>query len=240
MPNMTRRWLPPALIAVAAAASMTIHDRLPPMVAVPLDSLLPFDLTPVPGPAPRWLALFLMPTLALIVWLAFRLAPTAAGQRLGRRMFRDAPEAVTSPEQFERFGNTYDAIVLGVTMLFLGLHAAVLAAALERPGIASRIVPAALGGCLMLMGNVMPRLRPNWVAGLRVKRTLEDPRLWRNTHRAFGAALVVAGAATMLAAVVAPRYGMLVFVGLLLVSCMVGFVASRRKGGVGPSSETHR
>lgn len=230
MPSVDRRWLPPALIAIAAVVSAATYGGLPPMIDLPFHALLPFPLAETAGQAPRWLALSMMPALALIVWAAFRLAPTTAGQRLGRRMFRRAPEAVTSPEQFSRQRATYEAIVLGVVMLLLGFHAAVLAMAWEAPHVAARIVPAVLGASLVLMGNVMPRLRPNWVAGLRTQRLLENPPLWRGAHRVFGTAFVVSGVATILAALVAPQYGLLVGIVSLVVSCIVGFVASTRQG----------
>jgi uncharacterized membrane protein len=108
------------------------------------------------------------------------------------------------------------------------LIAVIVAAALGYPWIATRIVPAVLGGSLILMGNVMPRLRPNWVAGVRTKRTLEDPQLWRATHRAFGTAFVVSGFLTMIVAVGAPRYGLVTGIASLLVSCVVGLIASTR------------
>jgi hypothetical protein len=230
MPIVDRRWLPPALIAIAAIVSATTYGKLPPMIDLPVDGLLPFSSTEPHELAPRWLALSLMPALALVFWAMLRLAPTAAGQQIGRRMFRRAPEAVTSPEAFERFGKTYDAVVLGVVMLFLGIHAAVLASVWGAPSIAVRMVPAVLGGCLVLMGNVIPRLRPNWVAGIRTRRVLESPQLWRSTHRAFGTAFVVSGVVTMLVAVVVPRYGLLVAIVSVLASCVVGFVASTSHG----------
>jgi hypothetical protein len=229
MPSVDRKWLPLVLIALAAVASLVTYGRLPAMMDLRLDGMLPVDVSETADPVPRWLALSLMPALALILWAAFRAAPTAAGQRVGRRLFRRAPDAVTSPEQFERFGKAYDAIVLGVVLLLLGVHAAILAAALGQPGLASRIVPAVLGACLILMGNVMPRLRPNWVAGVRTTRTLEDPQLWRTTHRAFGTAFVVSGFLTMIVALAAPRYGLLTGIASLVVSCVVGLVASTRQ-----------
>lgn len=228
MPSVDRRWLPLVLIAAAAVASLLTYGRLPAVVDVRLEGLLPFDVTETASPVPRWLALSLMPAMALLLWAAFRAAPTAAGQRVARRLFRRAPDVVTSPEQFERFGKSYDAIVLAVVMLLLGLHAAIIVAALGYPGIATRIVPAVLGACLILMGNVMPRLRPNWVAGVRTKRTLEDPQLWRTTHRAFGTAFVVSGLLTIIVAVGAPRYALVTGIATLLLSCVVGLVASTR------------
>jgi pimeloyl-ACP methyl ester carboxylesterase len=231
MASVNRRWLPPTFIAIAGMASVAVYGRVPAMVTPRLEGMLPFSTTDVSTPAPRWLTLSLMPVLALFVWAAFRLAATTVGQRLGRRMFRHAPEEVTSPAQFERFGNTYDTIVFGVVMLVLGLHAAVLAAVLQAPAIAARIVPAVFGACFLLMGNVMPRLRPNWVAGLRTKRLLEDPQLWRGAHRVFGRAFAAAGVVTILAAVVAPEFGLLVAVASVAVACVIGGVASTRRSG---------
>ncbi|HEY7408387.1 MAG TPA: SdpI family protein [Gemmatimonadaceae bacterium] len=228
MPSVDRKWIPLALITAAAVASVVVYAKLPPMVDLGLEGMLPFETSEPASPVPRWFALSMVPALALAVWAAFRAAPTAAGQRVGRVLLRSAPEVVTSPEQFARFGKTYDAIVLTVVILILGVHAAIIAGALGYAGVAARMVPAVLGACLIVMGNVMPRLRPNWVAGIRTKRTLEDPQLWRTTHRAFGTAFVVAGALTMVVALAAPRYGLVTGIASLMLACIVGAVASMR------------
>jgi hypothetical protein len=228
---MIRRWLPAALVAGAGAASLWARGRLPERVEVGFEGVLPFAGAP-PEAAARWMVLWLMPALALLAFALFRMAPTAGA--FGRRLFPHAPADVTSPAQFERFGSTYDMIVLAVVLLFVGAHVAMLAAALQAPALAVRILPAVLGVCLVLMGNVMPRLRPNWVAGLRSRRLLEDPQLWRRTHRVFGAAFVVSGLATIAAGLVAPTWGVIVAVVSLLASCLIGWLASTRDGG------THR
>jgi hypothetical protein len=228
MPGVDRKWLPMMLIGLAIVASLLAYGRLPEMVDLRLEGLLPFDTAESASLVPRGLALSGVPLLALVLWAAFRAAPTAAGQRVGRRLLGSAPEAVTSPEQFARFRKSYDVIVLAVVVLLVGIHAAILAGALGYPGIAVRTIPAVLGACLIMMGNVMPRLRPNWVAGVRTQRTFEDPQLWRATHRAFGTAFVVSGFVTIVVALAAPRYGLLVGIASLIVSLLVGLVASTR------------
>jgi len=80
----------------------------------------------------------------------------------------------------------------------------------------------------------MPRLRPNWVAGLRSKRMLENPELWRSAHRVFGAAFVLSGGATILAAAIAPRYALLVCIVSVLGSLLAGFLATLRPTGTVP------
>jgi uncharacterized membrane protein len=228
MPNVDRRWLPPVLIAVGAMGSLVVYGKLPPILDFRVEGMLPVDMPETAERVHRWLALSLMPALALVLWAAFRAAPTAGGARVGRFLWRRAPDAVTSPEQFERFGKSYDTIVLSVVMLILGVHAAIIAGALGYTAIATRVVPVVLGVCLIVMGNVMPRLRPNWVAGVRTTRTLEDPQLWRTTHRTFGTAFVVSGFLTILVALVAPRYGLVTGIAALMLSCIVGAVASTR------------
>ena len=228
MPSVDRKWAPVVLIALAVGASLFAYVRLPAMVDLGLEGTLPIDSSEAGEPVPRWLALSSMPALAVLLWAAFRAAPTAAGQRVARRFFRRAPEAVTSPAQFERFGKSYDTIVLAVVVLILGVHVAILAGALGYREIAVRTIPAVLGASLVLMGNVMPRLRPNWVAGVRTKRTLANPQLWRETHRAFGTAFVVSGILTIVVALAAPRYGLLTGIAALAVSCVVGLIASTR------------
>jgi len=229
------RWVPLILIAVAGAISAAVWSDVPSAVVLPVDGIIPFASGTPAEPAPRWVLLYSMPALAFALWAAFRAFPTSAGQRLARRMYRGAPEHVTSPDQFARFGKTYDTIVLGVVMLVLGLHAGALAVALGANEIAVHIAPVVLGASLVLMGNVFPRLKPNWVAGIRTKATLADPDLWRSTHRTFGAAFVGAGMVTIAVGLVAPRFGLIAGVGSLLAALLVGFVASRPNRAVPPA-----
>lgn len=238
MPSVDRKWIPLVLLGLAVVASLLAYGWLPSTVYVRFEGLLPFDTGQASDPMPRWLALSLVPAVTLIVWASFRAAPTATGQRLGRLFARGAPDEVTSPEHFARFAKTYDAIVLAVVMLLLGVHVAIIAGALGYADLAVRIVPIVMGACFILMGNVMPRLRPNWVAGVRTKRTLEDPQLWRTTHRAFGAAFVVSGVLTIIVGLAAPRYGLLTAIASLMLSCIVGLLASTKPPPTTRSKET--
>src|SRR5688500_8330255 len=104
MPSVDRKWIPLALIGLAAVASLIAYGWLPATIELRLDGLLPFDTSEAADPVPRWLALSLVPALALAVWAGFRAAPTTRGQRVGRLFMRRAPDEVTSPAQFARFG----------------------------------------------------------------------------------------------------------------------------------------
>ncbi len=95
---------------------------------------------------------------------------------------------------------------------------------------AARIIGVTLALFMIVVGNVMPRVRANWIAGLRTKRLLADPDLWRTTHRAFGAALVLSGLVTLIVAAIAPAFALLIGATIILVSCIVAFATTARAG----------
>ncbi len=48
------------------------------------------------------------------------------------------------------------------------------------------------GMLLIVIGNLLPRARPNWFVGIRTPWTLSSDRVWEKTHR-FGGRVFVAG-----------------------------------------------
>jgi uncharacterized membrane protein len=49
----------------------------------------------------------------------------------------------------------------------------------------------------MILGNFMGNLRPNYFAGIRTPWTLDDPEIWRATHR-IGARILFYGCLALL------------------------------------------
>ena len=100
-------------------------------------------------------------------------------------------------EETER---VYQGIVLRVELLILGVHIAVLmafATALHSDVIQvlARLVPMMFGIAVVSIGNVIPRLRPNRVIGIRTRHTLSDRGVWMSTHRIAGYIAVACGLA---------------------------------------------
>jgi len=98
---------------------------------------------------------------------------------------------------------TYQAIIVTVVLLILGVHLAVLSALTTELQInvvkfVAHAVPVMLGLALIVIGNLLPRLRPNIVIGIRTSRTLADRGAWARTNRTAGYAAVGAGASFLL------------------------------------------
>jgi len=228
MANAARKWLPLGLIAVAIAATVFAVRDLPPTVAIDLRGVLPFSLEPNADAAPRWVAVVGIPLLATLVWILFQVGRSRPGLRLTRRLFPETPESLGTPATIGRFRATYDTITLWVVVLVLGMHAGVIAAALGHETLAPRIISVIMGLSLIAAGNVMPRLRPNFMAGVRTRSTLTDPSLWRATHRILGVTFVIAGAITIVVGLFAPAFGLATALVTLVLACVVASIGGQR------------
>jgi hypothetical protein len=228
MANDARKWLPLALIAAAIAVTAFVVRDLPPTVTIDLRGLLPFPLEPKADTAPRWVAILGLPAIAALVWALFTVGRRHTGLRIARMFFPDAPAALADPATVDRFRATYDVMALWIVVLILGVHAGMVAAALGHEALAPRIIVVVMGISLAAAGNVMPRLRPNLLAGVRTQRTLTDPMLWRATHRVLGLAFVIAGTLTAIVGLVAPAYGLATAVVTLLLACTVAMISGLR------------
>ncbi len=76
------------------------------------------------------------------------------------------------------------ALVLCTATILIGLGVT-----LDMPRVVSLLVT----GMFVVIGNVLPKTKPNWVAGIRLPWTLRDAENWRVTHRWTGRTMVVSG-----------------------------------------------
>ena len=93
---------------------------------------------------------------------------------------------------------TYHAVMRTVVLFLLALHLAVLLALLSQLRLdvvraVAHAVPVMFGATLIVIGNLLPRLRPNVVLGIRTQRTLGDRAAWARTNRVAGYATVATG-----------------------------------------------
>jgi uncharacterized membrane protein len=190
-----RKWLAPALIVVTVVGSAIVYPRLPDRVPVHWD---------VHGQVNRYgsrlEAAALLPLVMLGTWLLLRLLPRIDPRRMN----------------YAKFADTYDLFVNSLLTLFAILQGVSLAAALGRPLPMNRVVPALVGMLFIILGNALPRARPNWWFGIRTPWTLSSDRVWMKTHRVGGYLMVGAGLLMVGAAAVQSAWTLLVaFVAML-------------------------
>jgi len=193
-----KQWYPLLLAFIGAAASFAVYPRLPETMVVHWD----IDGNPN-GWMPRAFGAFFGPVFLIAIWQLMRLLPRI-----------DPREA-----NYARFAGTYDTIVAAALLLILATHGIVLAVALGYRVPVSRLVPALVGALFVVIGNVMPRVRPNWWAGVRTPWTLSSDRVWARTHRLAGFSMTVAGVVTIVSALVLPaRLGLPVLIAAVVAA----------------------
>lgn len=174
----------PGLAAASLLLLATVWGwhRLPPEIV----SHWGADGTP-DGTAPR-ATILLLPAITLALPLFFSLLLKIDPRRAHHALHSD----------------TY-WFVVNTVMVFLSLVGlAVLGVNIGLDIPLSRFIYAGAGILLMLVGNVISRIRSNWFIGIRTPWTLASDNVWRQTHRLGARLMVLAGLVTALAGIALP------------------------------------
>jgi uncharacterized membrane protein len=200
-----RKWLAPFLIIATVAFSVAVYARLPNEMPVHWD--LHGDVN---GYGRRVEGAFLLPAIMIAVWLAMRGLPRIDPRRAN----------------YAKFADTYDLLVNSVVALLAVMQLALLGSALGWPVSMSRVVPALVGLQFVILGNALPRARPNWWFGIRTPWTLSNDRVWTRTHRVGGYMLAAAGVVLMLAGALPSAWSFALGIGAVMAASFGSLIYS--------------
>ncbi|CAN5713523.1 SdpI family protein [soil metagenome] len=198
-----RKWIPLVVIVVAFGASAAVYSELPDRVPTHWNMAGEVD-----GWMSRPWGAFVLPGMLVGIFGIFQLLP------------RIDPRAAN----YSKFRGTYDVVVITAMLFMLGVHFIILATALGRNISVPRIMPVGVGMLFIVLGNLMPRMRPNWFVGIRTPWTLSSDRVWERTHRIGGRLFVVAGVIIALTGLFAPGLTETAMIGTV-VAVTVGVLA---------------
>ncbi len=172
------------LLAVLAAAIVAGFVTIPAGASLPVH----WNVAGEPdGFMPRDWALIMPAGVTLLVWAVFLVVDR----------FADA-------EQRERGAYVADVALTALTAL---MAAITVMTVLIGTGLASnmvQVIAVGFGLLLLVLGNAMPKSRPNMFAGIRMPSTLHSEDNWAATHRLGGWLTIVGGIVLLVAAFVAP------------------------------------
>lgn len=191
-----RKWIPLLVVVVAFVGSAAVYQDLP--QRMPTHWNVGGD---VDGWSSRPWGAFMVPVVLLVMVAVFHLLP---------KIDPRAPN-------YTKFRGTYEIVILAIMVFMLGVHLVILASALGNDVSVDRVMPIGVGILFMVIGNLFPRMRPNWFMGVRTPWTLSSDRVWDRTHRFGGRLFVAAGALILLTGLVAPQLAEPVLIG-----CAVG------------------
>lgn len=209
---MMRRLVQPLLVALAFVASGIAWGRLP--ERVPMHWNLAGE---VDRYGSRLAGAFMIPLMMLFIWGMMRVLPKIDPRRAN----------------YARMEGTYELVITTVLATTLVLHVVMLGAALGYPIAIETVVPLVIGALFMVLGNVLPRAKPNWWFGVRTPWTLSNDRVWVRTHRVAGYTMLIAGLALVVLAFIpgdAVKLALLVGAGLVAVVPVVySYIAWRQE-----------
>lgn len=201
-----REWLPVLALAGALGATLYLYGRLPDPMPIHWNaSGQPDDFTARP------IGAFLMPGLTLLLYGFFLLIPRIDPRR----------------ENIQRFWETFRFFRSTLVVFLSYFQLVVLKAALSSDQrIDTSLLVGGIGVFLIVIGNVMPRVRSNWFLGIRTPWTLENEQVWRRTHRVAGRVTVVGGLLVLLTSLLSPAWQFAAVIAAAVAIGLIGLVYS--------------
>lgn len=205
---ITRQLLVTAIVAfvLMAALSLWAYLRLPEDALVPMRWGLDGEVESYAGKLTGlFMNVLLFPLVAGALALVPRIEPRKANLARSATAFR--------------------ATIYAVIVFFAALHVLIVAAALGYAINVGRVIPAAVGVLLVVIGNWMPKIRSTYLFGIRTPWTLTSDHTWRRTHRVGGRAFVVFGLVAIAASVLLPTAALLPVIGAGGALVAIGLIA---------------
>ena len=191
-----RKWTPLVLVITTIVASAILLPRLPNPMPVHWNWRGIAD-----GWAPNAVGAWLLPIMMLLLIGVFYLLPRLDPMRAN----------------YERFWPEYQMMIVAVTGMIAAMHFAMLAIALGYQLPIIKIAMVLSGALFIVLGNIMPRIRQNHIAGFRTKATLSNEVVWSRTHRAGGAAMMLTGVVICLGTLLPTTWGLAIILGSVIV-----------------------
>lgn len=154
---------------------------------------------------------FLIPLMTLGFYLLFLFLP-----------YLDPKE-----ENYKKFERVYQFIKYAFVILFSIMHYSVFITTLFGVrDLIPKIVPLTVGIFFILLGNYMPRIKPNWFVGIRTPWTLSNEEVWRKTHRLGGYLFIISGLLIILAGFLPSHWNFIVLMLAVFLSSIISIIYS--------------
>ncbi|GAB5409801.1 MAG: SdpI family protein [Balneolaceae bacterium] len=132
---------------------------------------------------PKWMVAVLIPLVGLFTYLMILLLPL-----------------IDPKKKIETSQKPVAAIRIFTSVFMTAIYGFVMASALgSQINFASYII-AGVGLLILIVGNYMNSIKPNYFIGVRTPWTLESPEVWKRTHRLTSKVWVVGGFGMMISA----------------------------------------
>ncbi|ALP36088.1 hypothetical protein ASL14_07810 [Paenibacillus sp. IHB B 3084] len=127
---------------------------------------------------------------------------------------------------FEKFAKAYEVTRVGTSLILAIAGWGMLLYSLNYRLQMVTIIYGVLGLMLLVLGNYLTQVQPNYTFGIRTPWTLSNPEVWRKTHRFGGPMMMLGGASGLVAAWVDGVAGTVIFLTGLVISVVAPILYS--------------
>jgi uncharacterized membrane protein len=117
--------------------------------------------------------------------------------------------------------SSFNKLGLTLALFFVVLNYFLILSAKNQIVINTKVAIAGFGLLIMIIGNYMNNLKPNYVAGIRLPWTLNDAENWRKTHQLAGKIWFAGGIILIVASFLLSKSFLIPTVIILLVSLVI-------------------
>lgn len=147
------------------------------------------------------------------------------------------PRFDTMRATFDDSCDIYAIITFAAVSLLLGVEVTTLLSSSGMDLPMGTIFPALLGFFFIVIGGLMPWLRRNTTAGIRLPWTIRSERVWDETHRHGGPVFVIAGVLIVLASIIGGNGATPLAFGIIAVAIVYITVWSYRLSKAVPENQ---
>ena len=203
--SLKKEWFVPILLVIPFVVSIYLWDQLPDQVPIHFN---------IQGEAddwgPKWINAFLIPGIAMAIYIFLLIIPVI-----------DPKRRIVSAQK------PVSAIRIFTTLFMIGIYGFVMAKTLEIDVDLGIYINISVGVLILIIGNYMNTIKPNYFIGIRTPWTLENPEVWKKTHRIGSKLWVVGGLIMILNAVFIPvSYSQIIFYITVALIALVPIVLS--------------
>lgn len=200
-----KEWYVLLVLVVPFIASIFLWNDMPDIVPIHFNAQGEAD-----DFGPKWINAFLLPGIAVLTYLFLLIIP-----------------AIDPKKRIERTQKPIAAIRIVISIFLVGIYTIVMMKTFNIDAKIDQFVFIGVGGLIIIVGNYMNSIKPNYFIGLRTPWTLENPEVWKRTHR-FSSKLWIVGGLFMIISTFIPflHGSMYLIIGLVIALAIIPFAYS--------------
>lgn len=131
-------------------------------------------------------------------------------------------------ENYNKFNKFYYVFFFLIDLLFLVTQLVIIAYSLGYDNFnTSTVITCLMGLLFAFIGNMLPKLKPNYYMGIKTPWALEDSNNWNKTHRLAGKVWMIGGVLMAVGALFLPEgCAMYFLLGIITIMCIIPVAGS--------------